>query len=65
MKDKRAFVFPNALLVFLFSLTMFRNDVELGESGMMESMLAFFMAFIPLLVIVSVTSLFKKDNRTV
>ncbi|WP_349408333.1 endospore germination permease [Pseudalkalibacillus sp. SCS-8] len=62
LADKRAFVFPNALLVFLLSLTMYENEVELGESGaIMETILAFFLAFIPL-VIVTIRSLFK--NKT-
>ncbi|MGM7702595.1 GerAB/ArcD/ProY family transporter [Pseudalkalibacillus sp. Hm43] len=62
LSDKRAFVFPNALLVFLFSLTMYENEVELGESGsIMETILAFFLAFVPL-VIVTIRSLFKRQS---
>lgn len=60
LSDKRAFVFPNVLLVYLFSLTMYNNEVELGESGaIMETILAFFLAFVPLLI-VTLRSLFKK-----
>lgn len=62
LSDKRAFVFPNMLLVYLFSLTMYENEVELGESGsIMETIIAFFLGFVPL-VIVTLRSHFKKNT---
>lgn len=52
ISNKRAFVFPNALLVYLLSVTTFNNEVELGESGlMMETILALSLGFIPLLIV--------------
>ncbi|KMM39256.1 GerAB/ArcD/ProY family transporter [Guptibacillus hwajinpoensis] len=63
VQDKRTMVFPNTLLVYLLSLTMYQNEIELGESGLiMETILAFSLAFVPLLI-VAIRSLFVKENR--
>ncbi|TKD72259.1 GerAB/ArcD/ProY family transporter [Pseudalkalibacillus hwajinpoensis] len=63
IQDKRVMVFPNTLLVYLLSLTMYHNEIELGESGLiMETILAFFLAFLPLLI-VAIRGFFVKENR--
>ncbi|MCA0988355.1 GerAB/ArcD/ProY family transporter [Guptibacillus algicola] len=52
LSNKRAFVFPLGLLVYLFSTTSFNNEIELGESGLiMETILAVSLGFIPLLIV--------------
>ncbi|WP_270182200.1 GerAB/ArcD/ProY family transporter [Alkalihalobacillus sp. CinArs1] len=52
LSNKRAFVFPLGLLVYLFSTTSFNNEIELGESGLiMETILAFSLGFLPLLIV--------------
>ncbi|WP_335871839.1 GerAB/ArcD/ProY family transporter [Bacillus sp. 2205SS5-2] len=50
--SKQSFIFINTLLILLLSLTIYKNDVELSENGIiMEPLLTFFIGFIPLLLL--------------
>jgi spore germination protein KB len=47
------FIYLIAIIVFSLSLTMYKNDIELGESGsVMQPAVTFFLGFIPLVIVV-------------
>ncbi|MFC0189877.1 endospore germination permease [Fictibacillus aquaticus] len=48
------------IIVFFLSLTMYKNEVELGESGsVLEPLVTFFFGFIPLIIVVLATMIKK------
>jgi spore germination protein KB len=48
------------IIVFFLSLTMYKNEVELGESGsVLEPLITFFFGFIPLIIVVFATMIKK------
>ncbi len=55
-----------AAIVLFLSLTMYKNEIELGEAGsVMQSAVTFFFGFLPLLVVVIVAKFkYKKNKQT-
>jgi spore germination protein KB len=56
------FIYIIASIVLFLSLTMYKNEIELGESGsVMQSAVTFFFGFLPLLVVAIIA---KVKNRS-
>ncbi|MFC7372915.1 endospore germination permease [Fictibacillus iocasae] len=62
IKEKQL-VYLVSIIVFFLSLTMYKNEVELGESGsVMQPVITFFLGFIPL-VIVFIATIIRKSRQ--
>lgn len=63
--DYRQLTFVISLTVFLFSVTMFKNEIELAESGsIMQPILAIFLVFLPLSIVSLVALVRRKSSET-
>ncbi|MDR7071097.1 hypothetical protein [Fictibacillus barbaricus] len=51
-------------IIFALSLTMYKNEIELGESGsIMQPIVTLILGFIPLVIVV-ITAKWKKENQS-